>query len=295
MKRLLIVFFLAQGLTVFSQGELRLFTGDFDQAIDSAQKSDKDIFLITRSFKCHVFEKFKAILTSDKASIEFLNTNFIVYEYDMDKATDDERMRMKMYYHSWRGFPQLYFIDKNEKLISDLNYALKIEQSQHLEIWKDYKNIESDWKEIKRLKNNKTIDYNNLNTFLTYRQIKYSPYDLIQIRRVLDVYFKNLDSTQYSDKQNWDLIQKYVTVYSNPEIFDLVAKNKPDFQKSVGDSIVSSYLSFNYQRYIAWRKPEKVNKMAERYPYNSVPEAIKAIEAYKRNKEMKPLIQYSDN
>jgi len=292
MKRILIVLLLVKSLTGFSQEELNLFSGNFDQALDSAKNFNKDIFLITRSFNCQVFEKFNTILTSDKESIEFLNANLIVYEYDMDKASDAEKKRMKKYYHSWRGFPQLYFIDKNENLISDLAYSLNIDQRQQLEIWKDYKNIEFNWKKIKRFKNNKSIDYNNLNEFLTYRQIKYSSFDLIQINNVLDKYFKNLDSTLYSTKQNWDLIQKYVAIYSNPKIFDLVAKYKSDFQKNIGDSVISEYLLSNYQSYIDLRKPKKVDKIAEKYPYNSVPEAIKAIEIYRRNKKIQSLIQY---
>lgn len=295
MKIILIVLLLAQSLTGISQEELKLFTGDFDQAIDSAQKLDKDIFLITRSNSCHVFEKFQDIITNDKEIIEFLNANLIVYEYDMDKASDDEKKSMKKYYHWWLGFPQLYFIDKNEKLISDISYSLAIEQNRQLEIWKTYKSIEADWKEIKQLKKSKTINYYDLDKYITYRQIKYNPFDLIQIKNILDTYFENLDSTQYSTVQNWELIQKYVTIHSNPEIFDLVAKYKSNFQENIGDSVISEFLSDNYQRDINWRKPEKVDKLAEKYPYNSVPEAIKAIETYRKNKEIQSLINYSKN
>lgn len=294
MKRILILLLLAICLSGFSQEELRLFTGDFDQALDSAKKIDRDIFLITRSLSCHVFEKFKRILTDDKESIDFLNTNFIIYEYDMDKAFNDEKKRMKKYYHSWRGYPQLYFIDKNEELISDLNYPLTIEHKRQLEIWKDYKNIESNWEEIKHLKKNKTINYNDLNKYLAYRKMKYSSFNLIQIKNILDTYFRNLDSIQLCKEQNWDLIQKYITIHSNPEIFDLIVKNRLHFQNIIGDSIVSSYLSYNYQIYIDWAKPEKVEEIALRYPYNSVPEAINAIETYRRKKMLQPLVQDFD-
>ncbi len=49
MNRLLIIIILAQRLTGFGQEELLIFPGDFDQALDPAQKVDKDIFLITIS------------------------------------------------------------------------------------------------------------------------------------------------------------------------------------------------------------------------------------------------------
>ena len=91
------------------------------------------------------------------------------------------------------------------------------------------------------------------------------------------------------------MIQKYVTIFSNPEIFDLVAKYKSHFQKNIGDSIISSYLSYNYLRNIDWRKPEKVEKIASSYPYNSVPEAINAIETYRKNKKVQSLIQFPKN
>lgn len=284
MKYLLIILLVCANMQGFGQTTLKIFDGNFEQALDLAQKVDKDIFLITKSLSCHVFEKFETRLTSDLESVKFLNENFIVYLYDKDNTTEEEDKLMKNYYHSWRGFPQLYFIDKDENLISDIIYPLKIEHEKHLEIWKDYKNIESNWKSIKALKNRKTIDYNSLNDFLIYRQVKYSSFALIQISNVLDKYFKNLDTIQYSSKQNWSLIQKYVTIYSNPDIFDLVAKYKNDFQICYGDSIIVDYLLSNYQQFIYWRKPDKVDKLSVKYPYNSVPEAIQAIEIYRENK-----------
>ena len=295
MKGFLILSLLIQGLIASGQEKLILFTGNFDQAIDSAKKVDMDILLITKSLSCQVFESFKKRLINDNESIEFLNTSLIVFEYDMDNATDNVKKKMKKYYHSWRGFPQLYFIDKNEKLISDLTYPLSIEQKQQLEIWKNYRNIEQDWKRIKCVRKRRTIDYNGLIEFITYRQIKHSSFDLIQIKKVLNKYFRNIDSTQYFSNKNWNLINKYITIYSNPQVFDLVAKYKSDFQKNFGDSVISNYLIENYQRYIYWRKPKVVDKMAKKYPYHSVPEAIQAIDIYRKNNIMRSFIDYSSN
>lgn len=295
MKRFLVIFLLSQMIDGFSQEKLNLFVGNFDQVIDSAQKFDKDIFLITRSLSCHVFENFKARLISDNESIEFLNAEFIVYEYDMDNAPDVEKKRMKNYYHSWRGFPQIYLIDKNEKIISDIICPLSIEHQKQLEIWKNYNDLESDWARIKSLKRKKNIEYNSLIDFLTYRQIKYSSFELIQISNVLDRYFKCIDSTEYCSKRNWSLIQEYVTIYSNPEIFDLVAIHKNDYQVHHGDSIISDYLLKNYLQFISWRKVEKVDKMSNKYPYNIVPEAIQAIEIYRRNKTIQTIFKPIDS
>ena len=295
MKKLIVVLFIFISLSGYSQSKLRLFNGSFDQALDSAKIKGKHIFFITRSESCHVFEKFHAIVYNDNLTVEFLNANFIVFEYDMDKASNAEKKRLKKYYHSWRGFPQLYFIDENEKLITDLIYPLLINQKTHLDLWKGYKNIESDWKKIKKYKRKNKIDFECLKQYLTYRQIKYSSFDLIQISNILDKYFKNIDSSEYNLEYNWYLFQDYISIYSNPKVFDLVARNKLAFQETNGDKVVSDYLLENYQQYISWRKPEKVEKLANKYPYNSVPEAMKAIELYKKSQLIQSIIKHIDN
>jgi thioredoxin-related protein len=295
MKRLIIASFILISLSGFSQSRLKIFSGSFNQAIDSARTLDKDIFFITKSISCPVFEKFKAIVENDDETVEFLNTHFIIYEYDMDKASNVQKKRLKKYYHSWRGFPQLYFIDKDEKLITDLNYPLKINQETHLALWKDYINIESNWERIKKEKRKNEIDFEFLMKYLTYRQIKYNPQDLIQIKNILDKYFKKVSPNEYHLERNWKLFQNYITIYSNPELFDLVARNKLAFQESNGYKIVSDYLLWNYKQYINWRKPEKVEKLAKKYPYNSVLEAKNAIELYRKAKSMQTVIKQIDN
>jgi hypothetical protein len=213
----------------------------------------------------------------------------------MDKASETEKKKLKKYYHSWRGFPQLYFIDKNGNLISDLNYPLRINQETHLSVWRDYKNIELNWKRIKKTKRNNDIDLDFLKQYLPYREIKYSSFDLIQISNVLDKYFKRLDSSQYYLEVNWFLFDDYISIVSNPKLFDCVAKNRAAFQKLNGDSIVSNYLSRNYRDYISWRKEEDVDKMAEKYPYNSIQEAKESIEDYKKLKDLKSLFDRGES
>ena len=139
MKRSIIVILILFYLTGFSNPKLNIFHDSFDQAIDSAKTLNKDIFFITRSLSCPVFEKFETRIDRSEETIEFLNSNFIIFEYDMDNASQIEKKRLKNYYHSWRGFPQLYFIDKNEKLISDMIYSLNFSQQAQLTLWKNYK------------------------------------------------------------------------------------------------------------------------------------------------------------
>ena len=81
-----------------------------------------------------------------------------------------------------------YFTDKDENLITDITYTLEYSHAENLEIWKDYLSVEENWETIKKEKrNNLTLE--NLKQFLLYRNIKYSPYDLMQIKN-LDFYFQ---------------------------------------------------------------------------------------------------------
>ena len=286
MRGLLFVLIISFCQFGFGQNKLLLFEGNFDEALRLAQSQDKDIFFITRSISCPVFEVFKENIGNDKETIEFLNKQFIVFEFDMDNANDVELKRLKKYYHSWRGFPQLYFIDKNEKLISDINYPLNIGIKKNLEIWRNYKNIEASWKSIKIGNKKKVIDFETLNQFLTYRQIKYSSFDLIQIKNSIDKYFKNIDTTLYSDNQHWFIIKNYVTIFSNPEIFDFVARHKSDFQTKNESKEVIEYLQENYKQFINWRKEEGVIKLSKKYPFNTIPEAKEAVDQYIKYKSI---------
>ena len=54
--------------------------------------------------------------------------------------------------------------------------------------------------------------------------------------------------------------------------------------ESIGDTIVSEYLSDKYYRYISGRKEKKVNRIAQKYPCNTIDEAKQAIELYKTRK-----------
>ncbi len=74
-------------------------------------------------------------------------------------------------------------------------------------------------------------------------------------------------------------------------LFDFVAKNRKSFQIENGEQEVSDYLLQNYQNDIRWRKPENVKKLADKYPYNTIPEAQKAIELYWASKNIQNTIK----
>jgi len=279
MKCLVSVFTFLITLNGFTQDEIKYYNGNFDSALNEAKKTNKNIFFITRSESCHVFDVFKESLNQDSETIKFLNDEFIVYEFDMDTATEKETKRLKKYYHSWKGFPQLYFIDKNEKLISDIVYSLDYSHHENLNIWKNYKQIEKRWKVIKREKRN-NLNLESLKNFLLYRHIKYSPYHLMQIQNVIGKYFKKIDEQNYSNNENWILLDKHIKHYSNPTLFDFVAQNKKDFQEKVGSEKVSNYLTRNYIEMVSWKSKEARVIAINEYPFNTISEAKKALENY---------------
>lgn len=293
MKNTLIILIFLIVCKGFSQDSISYFNGDFDSALKKSKKINKNIFLITRSESCHVFGTFKQSITQDLETIKFLNSEFIVYEFNMDSTTEEETKRLKKYYHSWRGFPQIYFIDKNEKLISTINYNLKYSQKENLDVWRNYMQIESDWKTIKKAKNN-NLTLENLKKFLFYREIKYSPYDLMQMNNVIEEYFKSIAEKNYSDNQNWILFEKYITIYSNPDLFDFVAKNKDSFQKEIDSETVSKYLSRNYYEFVSRKSEEDRKMLAFEYPFNSIEEAKNALNSYNNIEKIEPIFNLKE-
>jgi hypothetical protein len=265
----------------FTQNKINYFRGDFDKAIEHAKTIDKDIFLITVSESCQVSYVFRENIIQDSETVKFLNDEFIVFEFDIDKANEKEIKRMKKYYHSWRGFPQLYFIDKNEKLISDIVYTLNYEHEENLEVWKNYTSIEDDWNLIKRNKRN-NLSLENLKKFLFYRQIKYSPYDLMQSQNVIKKYFDQIEEQNISNKENWILFEQFITHASNPKLFDFVVKHKKDFQEKNGNKTISDYLIYNYTEMLSWKTKEDRTMAQNEYPFNTIPEAKTAFDNFEK-------------
>lgn len=275
--------------SIFSQNNLQIFEGSFDSALIQAKIQNRNIFFITRSESCHVFKKFRTKIENDSNSYKFLNDEFIIFEYDMDHSNKAKDKRLKKYYHSWRGFPQIYFLDTNEKIITEIVYALKINQDEHLTIWKEYNSFNNTWKSIKKekrkRKHDNDLDYDFTYKYILYRQIKNNSFEYLQIQNILTHYLSNIDTSELVMEHNWELIQKYGTLFSlNPKLIDIIARNEQAFKKNIGDSIVSEYLKDKYYCNLSGRKEKKIDKMATKYPYNTIEEAIEAIRIYKRNK-----------
>lgn len=300
MRIRIFVLLLLLKLTCFSQSQLQYFEGSFDQALDSASKINKDIFLISKSLSCRSFVKFINIAENDVETIEFLNSSFIIFGYDMDMASRDDKRRLKEFYHSRSDLANIYFVSKDEKIIAEIMYSVKISQDEQLSIWKEYKNFKTKWKSIKKEKRkrnrNNNFDHEFIYKYIVYRQIKNSSFEYYQIQNVLTNYLGNIDTRELVKENNWDLIQQYGTVFSlNRKLTDIIATNKQEFMKSIGDSIISEYLLDKYYRYIVGRKETKVNRMAQKYPYNTIDEAKQAIELYRTRKKLQSNIEFIKN
>lgn len=276
-----LAFILSLLLTLsYGQSSLNVFQGSLDEALKKAQQDDKNIFLITKSLRCNNFLNFRDTLDNDTDAYNFINNEFIVFIYDYDNADKAEKKRFKKYYHSWRGFPQLYFIDKNEKIIAELLYNPSIAFNDQLKIWKDYKNIKKSWKAIKKQKRNSDIDYDFVIKYMTYRLLISSSFDVVQINNLIAKYFNNIDTSEYYLTRNWVLIKDnilYRDIFSNQRLFDFVQKHRDEFIKENGEEEISAYLLDNYMNYLSRKKKKKLEKLSNKYPFTTVPEAKKAL------------------
>jgi hypothetical protein len=283
---LTVTFYLLTCSLVFSQSNFHIFKGTFDSCIIHAKNQNRNIFFITRSESCHVFDKFRTAIEADTNTINFLNTEFVVYEWDMDNTNDSQYKRLKKYYHSWRGFPQIYCLTNEESVIAEFVYSTKILHEDHLKIWKNYKNTINDWKKIKNKSKSKSFSYDELWEYIIYREMIYNVFGEIQINKRVSSYFEGIDTVLYPLRKHWILFKRHINLNdlgTNPELFDYVARNKVEFEKENDPKEVSDYLYNIYYSNLLGKKEKRIEKMSKKYPYNTIDEAKKAILNYKRN------------
>ncbi len=283
MKRLLIVLFLISKLTGYSQIELNVYTGDLSHALDTATKTDKNILLITGSNYCGYYMNFVENVLSDSSIISYLNSEFITLIFRADLADKEAKKKMKKYNKSWPGWPQFYVLDLNETLIADFSYPQYTSNEQFLEILYSYLTIEEEWIKLKKSSKKELLTLDQLKRFIVLRDLNYSSFGDIHINKQVSKYLNGLNSQNRFKAENWFLFNRYIKIRGlglDKDLFDFVAKNKDEFQRVNGEQEVSNYLAQNYQNDISWRKPEKVKKLAKKYPYNTIPEAKRAIELY---------------
>lgn len=298
MKNIFIVLFLITKLTGYSQIKLDLFTGDLSKALDTASIIDKNILVINGSNRCGSYINFTENVLTDSSIIFYLNSEFETLLFRADLADKEAKKKMKKYNKTWPGWPQFYVLDSNEKLIADFSYPRYTSNEEFLGILKSYLTIEEEWIKLEKMSKKEQLTLDQLNRFIVYRHLNYSPYEEIHINKQVSKYLNGLNIQDRFKTENWILFKRHIKIRDlgvDKDLFDFVAKNRVEFQKHNGEREVSDYLLINYQNDINWRKPEKVEKIAEKYPYNSIPEAKRAIELYWISKEIQNAIKFTDN
>jgi len=295
MRYLLISTLFLINLNVFSQSGLRLFKGNLDQAFDSAKILNKDVLLIVGSDYCGYYVDFTKYVMSDSNIVSLFNSQFITYLFMADDADKAQKKRFKKYNRSWPGWPQFYFLDSNEKMIANLSYPKYTSNQEFIDLLKSYKVIEHEWNLTKKQSKKGHQSLEQLSRYIKLRDMNYSSFGDIQINKHIAKYFKDSNPEDYSLKKNWVLFKRYVRIQhdlgSDKELFESVVNHRTAFQKENEDEQVSNYLYENFRSDLNWRKEEEVDKMAKMYPYNTVPEAIKAIQSYKESKSLNTIFK----
>jgi len=298
MKRLLIILFLISTLNGYSQVELNVNAGDFSNALDSASKLDKNILLIVGNNYCGYYMNFVENVLSDSNIISYMNSEFITLIFRADKADKEAKKKMNKYNKRWPGWPQFYILDSNEKLIADFSFPRYTSNEQFLKILNDYSIIEKEWITLKKLSKKEQLTLDQLKRYIVLRDLNYSSFGDIHINKQVSKYINGLNNQDRFKAENWVLFKRYVTIHHDlgldKNLFEFVVKNKNSFQIENGEQEVSDYLVQNFQNDINLRKPEKVKKIAEKYPYNTVPEAKKAIELYWTSKNIQSAIKLTN-
>lgn len=298
MKILLIVLFLIPTLTGYGQVELNVNAGDFSNALDSALKKDKNILLITGANYCGYYVNFVENVLSDSSIISYMNSEFLTLVFRADLADKKAKKEMKKYNKSWPGWPQFYVLDSKEKLVADFSFPKYTSNEEFLKILQDYSTIEEEWLKIKKLSKKGLLTLDQLKRYIVMRNLNYSSFGDININKQVSNYINGLCIQDRFKSENWYLYKRYVRIRNlglDKDLFDFVVENRDEFQRVNGIQEVSDYLFQSYQNDINWRKPEKVKKIAEKYPYNTIPEAKKAIELYWTSKNIQNMIELTNS
>ncbi|UKN01278.1 DUF255 domain-containing protein [Paracrocinitomix mangrovi] len=94
--------------------EIKFFEGSWQEALKKADEEDKLIFLDAMASWCGFCKILERDTFSNIKVVEFFNRKFINFKMDMEKNPNGPRLSKK---YNLKGYPTLYFIDKNEVLI----------------------------------------------------------------------------------------------------------------------------------------------------------------------------------
>lgn len=108
----------AEGEAVKIYGDLEngitFFEGTWQEALKSADKQDKLIFLDAYAAWCGPCKMMAKNTFTDKSVGEFFNEKFINFKMDMEKHEDGPRLSKKF---KLQAYPTIYFLDENEEIV----------------------------------------------------------------------------------------------------------------------------------------------------------------------------------
>jgi thioredoxin 1 len=93
---------------------IQFFDGTWSEALASAKKSKKFIFLDAYASWCGPCKRMTAYTFTDAAVGTYFNEHFVSYKMDMEKHTEGPRLSTK---YGLQAYPTLYFVDSDENIV----------------------------------------------------------------------------------------------------------------------------------------------------------------------------------
>ena len=258
---------------------MTIYTINFDSVREIAKLENKDIIIFVTTKYCAACDRMKMNILSDSAVISFLNSNFIFFEFNTDKANEELKTQLRKF--NKKGWPRMYFIDSDENIkYTQVGCGYDKNPEEFLVMWKRYETLEAEWKELRKRIKKDPISYNDINTYLMFGKTNYDIqlklYYQFGFRKKIHRYFNRLDKEHYSDKKNWKLYSFFNT---KSDEFIYLENHRDQFEENIGKQNISNYLfiRYYYNLYTLFNPKKRRQKKATEEPYISTREAKDAL------------------
>jgi thioredoxin-related protein len=118
MKKLVLLILVISSL--FAKANDPHWLNDFDQALELAQKENKDVYVFIGSDRCHFCDKFKDKTLSRKCVLKRIDRSFVPVYLSRDRHKVPSRFETQ-------GVPIHYFLTNSGKLIYEARGAVNAE------------------------------------------------------------------------------------------------------------------------------------------------------------------------
>lgn len=93
---------------------IKFFEGTWAEALETAKKDKKFIFLDAYASWCGPCKLMSANTFTDEKVGAYFNEHFVNYKMDMEKHADGPRLSSK---YALKAYPTLYFVDADENIV----------------------------------------------------------------------------------------------------------------------------------------------------------------------------------